>query len=72
MLVGIRQEREVARPLDRDRELPLVEGARARDAARHDLAGLGDVRLERRQVLVVDLVGAVSRELAEFLASEKT
>src|SRR5688572_655195 len=72
VLVGVWQEREVARPLDRDRELALVERTRARDAARDDLAGFRDVGLEGRQVLVVDLVGAVGRELAELLAPEKT
>src|SRR5262245_22139432 len=72
VLVGIRQEPEIARALDRDRELPLVERARARNPARDDLAGFRDVGLQRRQVLVVDLVGAVGGELAELLAPEKT
>jgi hypothetical protein len=72
MLVRVRQEPEVAGALDRDRQLALVERTRARDAARDDLAGLRDIALERRQILVVDLVGLLGRELAVFLAPEKT
>ncbi len=37
------QERDLAGPLDRDRDLPLVAAARAGDAAVADLALLGDV-----------------------------
>ena len=61
MLVGVRQQREEARALDRHRELALVEGLRAGDAARHDLARLGDVALERGQILVVDLTSRPRR-----------
>ena len=35
VLVRVRQQAQVARALDRDRELPLVERPRAGDAARH-------------------------------------
>src|SRR5580704_6380387 len=68
MLIGVRQQREEARTLDRDRQLALIEGLRARDTARHDLAGLGDIALERRQILVVDRLHAFGGEAAEFLA----
>src|SRR6185503_2690175 len=39
-----------------------------RDAARHDLARLRDVGLQRRQILVVDLFHALRCEAAELLA----
>src|SRR4051812_28283505 len=69
MLVGIRQQRQEARALHGDSELPLVKGLRAGDAARHDLARLGDVSLERGEVLVVDVLHAFGGEAAEFLAT---
>src|ERR1700686_1630169 len=68
VLVGVREQREEARALDRDREVALIEGLRARNAARHDLAGLGDVALQSRKVLVVDGLHALGGESAEFFA----
>ena len=53
---GVGEERHLARPLDRHRDLPLVTAARAGDAAGADLALLGDVAPELVDVLVVDLV----------------
>src|SRR5215470_4162002 len=67
VLVGIRQQRQEARALHGDSELPLVEGLRAGDAARHDLARLGDIALERGEVLVVDVLHAFGGEAAELL-----
>src|SRR5687768_8163415 len=71
MLVGVRQQREVPRPLDRRRELALVERLGPRDAARNDLAGLGDVLLERGQILVVDLLHTFGRETAELATARE-
>src|SRR6187549_3370612 len=71
MLVGVRQQREVTRTLDRRRELALVERLRAGDAARDDLAGLGDVLLERGQILVVDLLHTLCRETAELATARE-
>src|SRR5208282_3356755 len=68
VLVRVRQQRQEARALDRRRQLPLVETLGAGDPARHDLAGLGHVVLERREILVVDHRHVVGREAAEFLA----
>src|SRR5262249_46455454 len=62
---GEGQERDLARALDRERHLALVQGAVAADAARDDLAALADEVLERLRVLVVDdqrLVGAVAAD----------
>src|SRR6185503_17052353 len=70
MLVRVRQEREIARALDRRRQLALIRRARSRDPARDDLAGLGDVSLQRREILVVDLLDAFSRESTKLLASK--
>src|ERR1700722_9710813 len=68
VLIGVRQQRQEARTLDRRRQLALEEALGAGDAARHDLAGLGHVVLQRRQILVVDRGDTVGRETAELLA----
>src|SRR5215470_4089346 len=60
-----------ARAFDRDGELPLVEGLRSGDAARHDLAGLGDVTLENAEILVVDRLHPFRGEAAELLAARE-
>jgi len=69
MLIGVGQQREEARALDGHRELALVEGLRAGDAARNDLACLGDVALERGEILVVDLLDAFGGEASKLLAA---
>src|SRR4051794_11502322 len=64
---GVRQQRDGARPLDRERQLALVPGAVAGDAARDDLAALAQEAAEDARVLVVDqhlLVGAEAAHLA--------
>src|SRR5687768_15868907 len=63
----VRQQGELARTLDGGRDLVLVTTARARDAARADLAAIGDELPQRGDVLVVDelhLVAAVRAGLA--------
>src|SRR5258708_27819562 len=73
--VGVRQQREEARALDRVRELALVARRGAGDARGDDLAGLVDEVLQDLDVLVVDpldllgggaagLAAAVHRPLA--------
>src|SRR5512145_1410723 len=68
MLIRVRQEREVTRALDRRRQLPLIRRAGPRNAARNDLAGLRDIGLQCREILVVDLLHAFRREATELLA----
>ena len=61
------QHRQVARPLDGPRELPLVLGADARLPPRLDLGLIGDIPDEHVHVLVVDVgdvVGAKAAHLA--------
>src|SRR5580700_7199570 len=72
MLVSVRQQREKTRALDGDCQLSLVEGLRAGDPARNDLACLGDVALECRQILVVNLLDALGRKATELLAARET
>src|SRR5262245_24103819 len=72
VLIGVRQQRQEARALHGHRELPLIERLRAGDAARNDLARLGDVALQRGQILVVDVLHAFGGEAAELLAAGKT
>src|SRR6185436_15305671 len=69
--VGIRQQREEARALDRIRQLPLVAGRGPGDARRDDLAGLVDEVLEDLDVLVVDPLDLVGGEAAELAAAEQ-
>src|SRR5438132_11753896 len=64
---GVREQLHVAAALDGGGHLALVPGAVPRDAARHDLAPLGDEVLELGRILVVHLealVGAVPAHLA--------
>src|SRR6185312_16488334 len=58
------QQRDLAGPLHRDRDLPLMAAARARDAAVTDLALLRDVAPQLVDVLVVDLPHLVLAEVA--------
>src|SRR6185312_2482938 len=69
MLVRVRQQGEEACALDRNGELALIERLRTRDAARNDLARLGDVALDRREILVIDVLHALGGEAAELLAA---
>src|SRR2546429_2460473 len=72
VLIGVGQEREKARPLDRHRELALIEGFRAGDAARNDLARLGDIALQGGEILVVDRLHAFGGEAAELSSPRET
>src|SRR6266508_2197000 len=69
--VGVRHQREIARALDRRRELALVMGARSSDPRRDDLAVLADEVLQQIDVLVVDPLDLLSGEAAELAALEK-
>ena len=57
------RQRQLACALDRPRDLHLVAPAGARDAARADLALLGDELAQRGDVLVVDLLDFVAAVL---------
>src|SRR5207253_8558563 len=63
---GERQERHRPRPLDGERQVPLVSRAVAGDAARDDLAPLGEEGPEHARVLVVDHHGLVGAEAADL------
>src|SRR5579883_2615325 len=71
VLIGVGQQGQEARALDRDSQLALVEGLRAGDAARDDLARLGDVALQGAEVLVIDVSDAFGREAAKLLAARE-
>src|SRR5436190_5759211 len=71
VLIGVGQQRQKARPLDRHRELALIEGFRAGDATRNDLARLGDIALEGGEILVVDRLHAFGGETAELPATRE-
>src|SRR5260370_41855190 len=65
-----RQQRDVAGLLDRVGQTPLARSANARDAARHDLAPLGDECVQHLDVFVIDVVDLLDAEAAHFLAPE--
>src|SRR6185369_6909875 len=69
LLDHVRQEPDEPRPLDRLGELALLLGRHRRDAARHDLAALGDVAAEQAHVLVIDLRCLVAGEGAGLAAA---
>src|SRR5258708_25816272 len=71
LLHAVGQEAEIARALDGLRQLALLLGRPRGDAARHDLAALGDEALQQLHVLVVDLGRVRPREGARFAPPEE-
>src|SRR5258708_25560878 len=67
----IRQQTEEPRALDGAGEFTLLLGGDGSDAARHDLATLGDVTHQQLGILVVDLRRIRTRERAGLAATEK-
>src|SRR5207247_5613606 len=67
----IRDERDLARALDRRLQLALVHRAGAGDAARQDLAALRHEWADQLDVLVIDVVDLVRAELADLAAPEQ-
>src|SRR5687768_959598 len=65
--LDVRDQREVPRALDRDRELALVTRADSAQAARQDLAVVGDEAAERAIILVVQEADARLAEGAGLL-----
>src|ERR1039457_1336136 len=65
-----RHQSDVARLLDGFGQSPLMGSADSGDAARRDLATLGDERVEELHFLVVDVVDPLDAEAADFLAPE--
>src|SRR5689334_13262490 len=65
-----RQQGDVARLLDGIGQPPLVRGADAGNAARHDLAALGHEGVQQLHILVVDVVDLLDAEAAYLLAPE--
>src|SRR5262245_21715483 len=68
----IRDQRELARALDRHLQLSLVQSARARDPQRLNLAALGQERRQQTHVLVIDVVDLLRAELADSATSEES
>src|SRR5712671_2563328 len=71
LLHAVGQEAEIAGALDRLRQLALLLGRDRGDAARHDLAALGDEALQQLHVLVVDLRRVGPGERAGLAPPEK-
>src|SRR5690554_2744907 len=71
VVVGVRDQGQVARALDRGGELALVARLGTGDPGRHDLAGLGDVLAQGVEILVIDLDDALGGELAVLAAAEE-
>src|SRR6204780_3699213 len=64
---GVREQRHLARVLDRRGDVALVPGAVTGDPARADLAAVGDVLAEQPRVLVVHVADLVVTEGADLL-----
>src|SRR5258708_32935685 len=69
--VGVRHQREIARALDRRRELALVVSTGSGDPRRDDLAVFTDEVLQQIDVLVIDPLELLGGEAAELAALEK-
>src|SRR5579859_1289233 len=69
-LRGERQQRDVAGLLDGVGQTALARSTDAGDAARHDLAALGDEAVQHLDVFVIDVVDLLDAEAAHFLAPE--
>src|SRR5690242_21106797 len=67
----VRKQTQEPRALDGAGEFALLLGGDRRDAARHDLAALGDVAHQELGILVVDLRRVRTRERAGLAAAEK-
>src|SRR6185503_17419919 len=65
------QQPEEARALDRLRQLALLFRRHRGDAARYDLAALGNVALQQPHILVIDLRRIGAGERAGLAATEK-
>src|SRR5512144_532400 len=71
LLDHIRQQPEEARAFDRLRQLTLLLGRHRSDAARHDLAALRHVALQKLNVLEVDLRRVGTGERAGLAPAEE-
>src|SRR5882724_4564800 len=71
MQIGVRQQRQEARALDRGGQLPLIVRLGAGDARWNDSAILVDKILEQIDVLVVDLLDAFRGKAAELAPLEQ-
>src|SRR5262245_31561277 len=71
MEIGIGQQRQKARAIDRHGQLTLVAGLSACDTRRDDLAVFVDEILQDPDVLVIDLLDALCREAAELSAPKE-
>src|SRR5699024_2499080 len=65
-------QRQIARALDRSRQLALVTRGGAGNAAGDDFAGFGHILLERLDILVIDFLDACGSETAVTTTTEKT
>src|SRR5207237_740365 len=68
MVGRVRQQRQMSRALDRDRQPALMARARARLPPRLDLAAVRNVSPQLQRVLVVDVLDLVHTEGTDLLA----
>ena len=71
MTPDVRDQRQVARALDRRAQLTLMPRAHAAQAAGQDLAVVGDEAAERAVVLVVDEADAASRRTGRLFCGRR-
>ena len=65
------QQSDVASLLDGTRQPTLVGGADAGEAARDNLAPLGDKLLQQAHIAIVDSIDLLDTELANLLAAKE-
>src|SRR5262249_10528972 len=71
LLDHVGQKPNEASPLDGLGEVALLLGGHRRDAARYNLAPLGNVAAQQPHILVVDLGGLIAREGARLAPAMK-
>jgi hypothetical protein len=68
----VRQQGDVARPLNGQRQLPLMLGAIARDTPGDDFPAFSDEIPQGSHILIVYLQSAVGTKTADFAPMEST
>lgn len=71
MAVGVRQQSEEARALHSGRKLALILRFSARNTAWNNLAGFGDISLQRIEILVINLFNALGGETTKLTTTKK-
>jgi hypothetical protein len=72
VVVGIGEQRQVARSLDSRRELSLIIRLRSRYPTGHNLPCFGNVIFQCHEILVIDLLDTLCRKAAKLSTAKKS